>query len=222
MKSSLDEQKKRRSNQFKREMMMNTIEIGKKVLLSEARMLEMLASQLDGSLDLAVQMLAECKGHVIVSGVGTTGIVARRFAHLLCNVGCPALFLHAGDSLHGSSGAVKKEDVVVLFSKTGETMETCNLAQIVSRRGTPIITLSARPESTIGKLSTILIRVDTPPEVDPFGGLMAVGSSLAMEAVCDTMIFGVLELKGTPRQEFVSGHPGGIIAKMASEDSSKV
>ena len=200
---------------------MNIIEIGKQVLLSEARMLEKLAYQLDGSLELAVRMLTNCKGHVIVSGVGTTGIVARRFAHLLCNVGCPALFLHAGDSLHGSSGAIKEEDVVVLLSKTGETMETCHLAEIVSKRGAPIITITARPESTIGKLSTIVIQVDTPPDVDPFGGLMAVGSSLAMEAVCDTMIFGVLKLKGTPRQEFVSGHPGGIIAKMASEDSSK-
>ena len=91
--------------------------------------------------------LQNCKGHVIVSGVGTTGIVARRFAHLLCNVGCPALFLHAGDSLHGSSGAVKEEDVVVLLSKTGETMETCKLAEIVAKRGAPIITLTARPES---------------------------------------------------------------------------
>ncbi len=200
---------------------MNIIEIGKKVLLSEARMLEQLAGQLDGSLEQAVHLLANCRGHVIVSGVGTTGIVARRFAHLLCNVGCPALFLHAGDGLHGSSGAIKEDDVVVLLSKTGETTETCKLAEIVSKRGAAIITLTARPESSIGKLSKIIIHLETPPEVDPYGGLMAVGSSLAMDAMCDTMVFGVLELKGTSLDHFVNGHPGGIIAKMAAEDSSK-
>ena len=117
-------------------------------------MLQGLAEGLDESLEKAVYLLSECKGHVITSGVGTTGIVARRFAHLLCNVGCPALFLHAGDSLHGSSGAVKAEDVVVLLSKTGETVETCKMAEIVARRGAPIITLTARPESRIGQLSS--------------------------------------------------------------------
>jgi D-arabinose 5-phosphate isomerase GutQ len=87
----------------------------------------------------------------------------------------------------------------------------------VAARGAPIITLTARPDSRIGQLSSVIIKVDTPPGVDPFDGLMAVGSSLAMEAVCDAMVFGVLELKGTPQQSFISGHPGGIIAKMAGE-----
>ena len=197
--------------------MMKLIELGKEVLLAESRMLADLASQLDSSLEKAVYLLANCRGHVIVSGVGTTGMVARRFAHLLCNVGCPALFLHAGDSLHGSSGAIKADDVVVLLSKTGETTETCKLAEIVSKKGIPILTLTARPDSTIGKLSDVVLVVETSPDVDPYGGLMAVGSSLAMEAICDTLVFGVLEVKGTPKDQFVNGHPGGIIAKMASE-----
>ena len=196
---------------------MNIIDLGKKILIAESKMLEELANGLNDSLQEAVSLLAGCKGHVITSGVGTTGIVARRFAHLLCNVNCPALFLHAGDSLHGSSGAVKSEDVMVLFSKTGETTETCKLAQIVAGRSTPIITLTAKPDSSIGRLSTVVIKVETSPDVDPYGGLMAVGSSLAMEAVCDTMVFGVLEQKGTPIEHFVSGHPGGIISKMAQE-----
>jgi arabinose-5-phosphate isomerase len=196
---------------------MNTLELAKQVLRNEAAMLEELADQMEDSITGAVELLVGCQGHVIVSGVGTTGIVARRFAHLLCNVGCPALFLHAGDSLHGSSGAVKSEDIVVLLSKTGETTETIKLAELLAVRNTPMIALTAKPESTIGRLSTITINVETPPQVDPFNGLMAVGSSLAMDAVCDALVFGVLDKKGTPAEQFINGHPGGIISSM-SED----
>lgn len=190
------------------------VELGKKVILRESRMLEKIAGQIDESLAQAVKLLAGCQGHVIVSGVGTTGIVARRFAHLLCNVGCPALFLHAGDSLHGSSGALRPEDVLVLLSKTGETQETCQLAEIAAERKTPIITLTARPASTIGRLSSVVIMIETEKDVDPYNGLMAVGSSLAMEAVCDAMVFAVQAVKGTPQYHFLRGHPGGIISSL--------
>ena len=199
---------------------MNSIELAKQVILAEANALELVAGQLDESFSEAVQLLAECTGSVIVSGVGTTGTVARRFAHLLCNVGCPALFLHAGDSLHGSSGAVKHNDVLFLLSKTGETQETCRLAAIVQPLGTPIIAITAEPDSSLAHLSQVVVNVKTPKEVDPYNGLMAVGSSLAMESVCDALVFGVLEAKGTPQERFVKGHPGGIINDL-SEDKSK-
>lgn len=199
---------------------MNIIQLARKVILSEAKALGLVADQLTETFPQAVHLLAECKGTVIVSGVGTTGTVARRFAHLLCNVGCPALFLHAGDSLHGSSGAVKKEDLLVLLSKTGETQETVQLADIVHQRGTPIITLTAEPDSSIARLSQVVIPIKTPPEVDPYNGLMAVGSSLAMEAVCDALVFCVLEVKGTSQDRFVDGHPGGIINALSKGKSS--
>ena len=196
---------------------MELVELGGKVLEREGEMLRQLASQLDASFEKAAHLLADCTGHVITSGVGTTGIVARRFAHLLCNVGCPALFLHAGDSLHGSSGAIRSNDVLVLFSKTGETSETCKLGTLVKGRGTPILTFTAKPDSTIGRMSDIVIRVDTPADVDPYGGLMAAGSTMALDAICDGLIFAVLELKGTPREQFLDGHPGGIISHLKRE-----
>lgn len=193
---------------------MEILELGCRVLERESELLRQLASQLDASFEKAARLLADCQGHIITSGVGTTGIVARRFAHLLCNVGCPALFLHAGDSLHGSSGAVRSNDVLVLFSKTGETTETCQLAKLAKGRATPMLTFTAKPDSTIGRLSDVVIRVETPPEVDPYGGLMAVGSTMALDAICDSLIFAALELKGTPREQFVNGHPGGIIRSL--------
>jgi arabinose-5-phosphate isomerase len=199
------------------EKTMNITDLAKQVLQAEAQVLNQLAAQIDDSFGQAVELLAGCQGHVIAAGVGTTGIVARRFAHLLCNVGCPAVFLHAGDSLHGSSGAVKPEDVLVLLSKTGETRETCQLAEIARQRGARMLTFTAKPASSIGRLSTVVLKVDTPPEVDPYDGLMAVGSSLAMEALCDALVFAVLEVKGTPQRRFVQGHPGGIIEHLRNQ-----
>ena len=198
---------------------MNVIQLAQEVILSEAKALKSVASQLDENFSEAVKLLSECKGTVIVSGVGTTGTVARRFAHLLCNVGCPALFLHAGDSLHGSSGAVKEEDVLVLLSKTGETQETCQLAEIVNPRGSPIISLTADPESSLARLSKVVITIKTPNEVDPYNGLMAVGSSLAMESVCDALVFSVLEVKGASQGRFERGHPGGIFNTLSQQKS---
>lgn len=196
---------------------MELIELAKKTLHSEAQALHSLADQIDQTILKSAEMLAGCRGHVIVSGVGTTGMVGRRFAHLLCNVGCPALFLHSGDSLHGSSGSVKLEDVLFLLSKTGETSETCSLARIVSERGVPIITLTSQPISTLARLSTVVLLCEVPQEVDPYQGLMSVGSSLAMAALCDALVYCVLELKGTPREWFVGGHPGGIINKLSGK-----
>ena len=196
---------------------MDTIELSKKALHAEADVLHKLADQIGETFIQGADMLANCTGHVITSGVGTTGMVARRFAHLLCNVGCPALFLHSGDSLHGSSGAVKSDDVLFLLSKTGETKETCDMARVVSERGSPIIALTARSESTLTRLSTLVLLMDLPPEIDPYQGLMSVGSSLAMAAYCDALVYALLDLKGTPREAFIQGHPGGIIKKLKEE-----
>jgi len=196
---------------------MDAIAIARKTLQTESQALQLLSDQIEETFVDSASLLANCQGHIIVSGVGTTGMVGRRFAHLLCNVGCPALFLHSGDSLHGSSGAVKMEDVLFLLSKTGETSETCDLARIVSERGSPIITLTSQPESTLARLSTVILLINLPQEIDPYQGLMSVGSSLAMAAYCDALVYAVLELKGTPREWFVRGHPGGIINKLNNE-----
>jgi arabinose-5-phosphate isomerase len=180
----------------------------------DGQMLIDVAQQLGEPLARAVQAMASCKGHVIVSGVGTTGMVGRRFSHLLCCVGCPSLFLHGGDSMHGASVAVKAEDVLFLLSRTGETDETCQLARIASERGTTIITLTAKPDSTLGRLSGIVLKLETPADVDPYGGAMSLGSSLAMAALCDAIVVAVLEEKGTTKSFFLDNHPGGIARQL--------
>lgn len=190
------------------------IAIGRERIRQSGETLAMVAEQLDSSFDQAAHALAECRGHAITSGVGTTGMIAKRFAHLLCCVGCPALFLHSGDALHGSSGAVRPEDVLFLISRSGETEESCKLAEIAVARKPLLIALTARPESRLGRLSTIILKLETPDAIDPYDGAMSVGSSLAMGAFCDALVWAVLEIKGTSRDEFIHHHPGGIVAHL--------
>src|SRR5512137_892233 len=134
---------------------LDLIAIGRARLRQSGETLDRAAEQLGASFAEAAHALAECRGHVITSGVGTTGMIAKRFAHLLCCVGCPALYLHSGDALHGSSGAVRPEDVLFLISRSGETEESCRLAEIAVARRPLLIALTARPESRLGRLSTI-------------------------------------------------------------------
>lgn len=198
----------------KPEVPMDLVEIGRGRMQQAAAALAQAAGQLDVSFERAARALAECRGHVITSGVGTTGMIAKRFAHLLSCVGCPALFLHSGDALHGSSAAVRPEDVLFLISRSGETEESCKLAEIAAERQPWMIALTGRPESRLGRLSSIVLKLETPDEVDPYGGTMAVGSSLAMAGVCDALVWAVLELKGTSREEFFRHHPGGIVSHL--------
>jgi arabinose-5-phosphate isomerase len=196
------------------EMPLDLIAIGRQRMRQSGDALHGAAEQLDASFARAAHALAECRGHVITSGVGTTGMIAKRFAHLLCCVGCPALFLHSGDALHGSSGSVRPEDVLFLISRSGETEESCKLAEIAVVHRPLLITLTARPESRLGRLSTIVLKLETPDAIDPYGGTMSVGSSLAMGAFCDTLVWAVLELTGASRDEFLRHHPGGIVAHL--------
>lgn len=193
---------------------MDLTAIGRGRMQQAGETLKQAAGQLDASFERAAHALAECRGHVITSGVGTTGMIAKRFAHLLSCIGCPTLFLHSGDALHGSSAAVRSDDVLFLISRTGETEESCKLAEIAAQRKPLMIALTARPDSRLGRLSTIVLRLETAPEIDPYGGTMAVGSSLAMAAYCDALVWAVLELKGTPKQEFLLHHPGGIVSHL--------
>lgn len=193
---------------------MDLLAIGRSTLRQEARAVADLAEQLEATFVQTVELLVGCRGHVVVSGVGTTGMVGRRLAHLLCCAGCPSLFLHSGDSLHGSSAALRPDDVLVLLSRTGETSESVQLAEIVRERGVAVVTLTARPDSRLGRLSSVILQVETPVEVDPFGGAMSLGSSLTMAAMGDALVATVLEVKGTPKQAFIRSHPGGIASTM--------
>jgi D-arabinose 5-phosphate isomerase GutQ len=185
-------------------------ELAATVILREGAAVRQLAAALPDDLARAARMLLDCRGHVIVSGSGTSHAVALRFAHLLSCCGTPAVFLHPGDSQHGAAGAVRPEDVWVGLSKGGETTEVSFLAGIARKRGARVIVITEQPDSTLGRLADVILTIKAPEDVDPYG-MIATGSSLFDSAFCDAICVVLLELRGYPLETFGETHPGGAV-----------
>lgn len=188
------------------------LEMAAQVIETESRAVASLMDQLKPSLVRAATAMLKCKGHVIVAGAGTSHAVALRFAHLLSCCGTPALFLHPGDSQHGSAGAVRAEDVLVALSKGGETTEVNFLARVAKERGAVVIGITEKPASTLGRMSDITLEIKAPEGVDPYG-MIATGSSLFNAAYCDALCIVLLNLRGYSVEQFGQTHPGGAVGQ---------
>ena len=188
----------------------DVISIASHVIRQESAAVITLLDQLDDSFVHAAETLLACQGHVLVAGSGTSHPVGARLAHLLSCCGTPALFIHPGDSQHGLSGAVTAKDVLIAISKGGETLEVNYLARIARQRGATLIALTEKPDSTLGQLSDIVLKVVAPPDVDPYG-MIATGSSLVNSAFCDALCVVMLNLRGYSKEQFAQTHPGGAV-----------
>ncbi|NTU76046.1 MAG: SIS domain-containing protein [Anaerolineaceae bacterium] len=186
--------------------------LAKDTIRIESEAVASISAQLDENFVLAAQALLECKGHVLVAGSGTSRSVGERLAHLLSCCGTPALFIHPGDSQHGLAGALRAEDTLIALSKGGETLEVNYLAGVAKKRGAKLIALTEKPESTLGKLSDICLKVVAPEGVDPYG-MIATGSSLVNSAFGDALCVVLLKLRGYSLAEFSETHPGGAVGK---------
>jgi D-arabinose 5-phosphate isomerase GutQ len=196
-------------------MEMNQEEIilfAKQIVKQEASGVMTLVDQIDESFVKAANLMLNCKGHVLVSGSGTSHSVARRLAHLLSVCGTPSLLIDAGDSQHGLSGAVTANDVVITLSKGGSSSEVIFLAKVAKARGATVISITEKPESELGKLSDVVLKVIAPSEGDPFG-MIATGSSLINAAYGDALCVVLLKLRGYTLEQFGATHPGGAVGK---------
>lgn len=188
------------------------ISIAKETLKLEAKGVIKLVDQLDDNFVQAVRLMLDCQGHVLVSGSGTSHAVARRLAHLLSVCGTPSLLLDAGDSRHGLSGAITANDVVIALSKGGATSEVVFLSSIAKTRGAKVIAITENPDSELGKLADVVLKVTAPPEGDPFG-MIATGSSLMVCALGDALCVALLKLRGYTVEQLGETHPGGAVGK---------
>jgi arabinose-5-phosphate isomerase len=184
----------------------------KQVIQKEADGVLTLLDQIDEHFVEAAQALLVCKGHVLVSGSGTSHAVARRMAHLLSCCGTPALPLDAGDSQHGLSGAIMANDILIALSKGGRTTEVISLAKVAKERGAGVIAITEKPDSELGKLSDIVLKIAAPADVDPYG-MVATGSSLFNCAFGDALCVVLLKLRGYSVEQFGKTHPGGAVGK---------
>jgi len=199
---------------------LSTVEIvdkARQVVRQEAEAVGALAGQFDERLADVVSLLIECRGHVLVTGAGTSRAIAQRLAHLLSCSGTPSLFISASDGLHGGSGAITPNDVVYLISKGGQSAEINQFAQIARTRGAKLIAQTENYESPLAQMCDAVFQVRAVGDVDPYG-MVATGSSLVNGAAGDVLCVLLLELRGYTQEAFGRTHPGGAVGKKITEN----
>jgi arabinose-5-phosphate isomerase len=157
-------------------------------------------------------MLAACTGQIIVTGVGKSGIIATKIAATLRSTGTPAIFLHAGEALHGDIGIVCPSDVVLAVGKSGETDELNSLLRFLKKTGAKIISLTSNGTSAMAKLSDIVLSLHVPREACPLN-LTPTASTTAALAVGDAIAIALMRMKNISESDFARTHPGGQLGK---------
>lgn len=190
------------------------IEASRRRVQAEADAVAEVARGLDASFIAAVDLVHGSAGKVLATGVGTSGPVARRMAHLLSTTGTPALFLHPGDALHGSLGAVAPGDVVVALSKGGKSAELNEFAQLACARGARLLCITAVASSPLADLADVTVVIAQTADSDP-GGIVAMGSSLAVAAWGDALAMALMELSGYSWDEVLRAHPSGAVGQLS-------
>jgi arabinose-5-phosphate isomerase len=188
------------------------VELGRRVLRLEAGAVSAVADRLDVRFDRAVRLLAAASGRVIVSGVGKSGLVARKIAATLTSTGTPASYLHPIDSLHGDLGIVGRNDVAIVLSKSGESQDLFGLVGSLQRLAVPIIAITGAQDSPLGRVATVVLDGSVTEEACPHD-LAPTASTTAALALGDALAVVLLELKGFRREDFAALHPGGSIGR---------
>jgi arabinose-5-phosphate isomerase len=189
-----------------------TVELGRRVLRLEASAVAALADRLDARFDRAVRILAEAAGRVIVTGVGKSGLVARKIAATLTSTGTPASYLHPIDSLHGDLGIVGPHDVAVVLSKSGDSQDLFGLVGSLQRLGVPIIAVTGALESPLARVATVVLDGSVAEEACPYDLAPTASTTVAL-ALGDALAVALLERKGFRPEDFAALHPGGTLGR---------
>jgi arabinose-5-phosphate isomerase len=188
------------------------LESARRVIRTEAAAIAALEQRLDHHLVQAVAAIVEAPGRVIVSGVGKSGIIARKIAATLTSTGTPAIFLHPLDALHGDLGIVGSADVGLLLSKSGESPELLDLLASLGRFGVTIIALTGNPGSTLGRSAKIVLDCGVAEEACPHD-LAPTSSTTAALALGDALAVSLLQQRGFREDDFARLHPGGHLGR---------
>jgi len=160
----------------------------------------------------AVELIAACRGQVLVSGIGKSGIIGTKIAATLRSTGTPATFLHPGDALHGDVGTVREDDVLLAIGKSGESTELNAVLRVVRKIGIPIIAITSNSGSSMAALSDVVIDLQIPREACPLN-LAPTASTTAALAVGDAIAVALMKLKNVSAEDFARHHPGGQLGK---------
>lgn len=184
----------------------------KRVLRIEAEAISGLIERLDDRFEKAVELLYACKGRVVVTGLGKSGLIGRKVAATFASTGTPSFFLHAVEALHGDLGMLTADDVLLAISASGETQELVELLESVKRLGVHLLTLTAKENSTLASASDIVLDIAVKEEACSLN-LAPTASTAAALAMGDALAIALLERRGFKEEDFAALHPGGRLGK---------
>ncbi len=185
---------------------------GRRVLEIEARAVQVLIDRLDEKFIKAVDLLVQCKGKVVVSGMGKSGHVGQKIAATFASTGTSSFFLHPAEGVHGDLGMLGRRDALVAISNSGETQELLQLLPYVKRSGIPIIGLTGRMNSTLAKNADVALDVSVEEEACPMG-LAPTASTTATLALGDALAVALLQKREFKEEDFARFHPGGTLGR---------
>ena len=188
------------------------LQLARKVLQTEAAAILALVDRLGESFERAVRLLLDCKGRVIVTGMGKSGIICRKIAATLSSTGTPAFFLHPAEAIHGDLGVLQSQDVIVALSYSGETDELLRLLETIKRLGASLIAITGDCRSTLGQAADVALDCRVSEEACPMN-LVPTASTTAALALGDALAMTLLVAKGFSQEHFASLHPGGKLGK---------
>ncbi|MEW6320767.1 MAG: KpsF/GutQ family sugar-phosphate isomerase [Acidobacteriota bacterium] len=191
---------------------MADLSLARRVFQTEAAAVLALADRLDGGFTRAVELVRDCGGRVILTGMGKSGIVCRKIAATLSSTGTPAFFLHPAEAVHGDLGVIRADDVVIALSYSGETDELLRVLETIKRLGARLIALTGVPGSTLGQAADVTLDCSVSEEACPMN-LVPTASTTAALAMGDALAMTVLVEKGFQPEDFATLHPSGNLGK---------
>ncbi|WP_144630402.1 SIS domain-containing protein [Bordetella genomosp. 13] len=190
----------------------DAIASARRTLEVEAQAIQHLASRLDDSFSRVVQMLLECRGRVVVSGLGKTGHIARKIAATLASTGTPAFFVHAGEAVHGDLGMITADDVLIALSYSGAGQELLTILPVVRRMGAGFVAITGNPASELAQQADVHLDASVLQEACPLN-LAPTASTTAALALGDALAVACLEARGFGTEDFARSHPGGALGR---------
>ncbi len=183
-----------------------------RVLQTEVSAVIALQDRLGDAFVQACRLLHDCKGRVVVTGIGKSGHIGNKIAATLASTGTPSFFLHPAEASHGDIGMLTAQDVVLAISNSGETAELLTILPVIKRLGIALIVLTGRAQSTLGRSATVVLDVSVPEEACPHN-LAPTASTTATLAMGDALAVSVLEARGFTEEDFARFHPGGSLGR---------
>lgn len=200
-------------------ILMTTVQDVEEFMNREVDAVKYALSHIDPNVEQVVQVIKECRGRVIFSGVGKTGHIGKKLAATFASLGTPAFFVHAVEAMHGDLGMITEEDIVVFISNSGETRETLAPIPAIRSIGALIVSISCSPSTSLAKASDIALTLPVNGEADDLG-LAPSNSSTEVLVLGDAIALTIARQRGFTRQDFAKYHPGGALGKQLLKEKS--